>query len=144
MSSDGKTMLFSSNQDDIDRRHLWRVSVIGDALTPVTRGEGLEWAPVETSDGKAVAMLRSDVRNPARAAIQMNAREVLDLAPDSIPAEFPAASLVAPQQVILSGADGMPRRVYTYASWEGWSFWNHVATLGAFVIAAAWRGERPA
>jgi len=35
------------------------------------------------------------------------------------------------------GADGMPRRIYTYASWEGWSFWNHVATLGAFVIAAA-------
>ncbi|MFI5315751.1 MAG: cytochrome c oxidase subunit I [Myxococcota bacterium] len=35
------------------------------------------------------------------------------------------------------GADGMPRRIYTYASWEGWSFWNHVATIGAFTIAAS-------
>ncbi len=107
LSSDGKTVLFSSNQEDIDRRHLWRVSVLGEGLTPVTRGEGIEWSPVETSDGKAVAMLRSDARNPARAAIKIDGRDVRDLAPDSIPAEFPASSLVVPQQVILSAADGM-------------------------------------
>lgn len=29
------------------------------------------------------------------------------------------------------GADGMPRRIYTYAPLEGWAFWNAVATLGA-------------
>ena len=107
LSSDGKTVLFSSNQNDIDRRHLWRVSVLGEGLTPVTRGEGIEWSPVETSDGKAVAMLHSDPRNPARAAIKVDGRDVRDLAPDSIPAEFPASSLVIPQQVILSAADGM-------------------------------------
>jgi dipeptidyl aminopeptidase/acylaminoacyl peptidase len=107
LSSDGKTVLFSSNQNDIDRRHLWRVSVLGEGLTPVTRGEGIEWSPVETSDGKAVAMLHSDPRNPARAAIKVDGRDVRDLAPESIPAEFPASSLVIPQQVILSAADGM-------------------------------------
>jgi dipeptidyl aminopeptidase/acylaminoacyl peptidase len=107
LSSDGKTVLFSSNQNDVDRRHLWRVSVLGEGLTPVTRGEGIEWSPVETSDGKAVAMLRSDPRNPARAAIKVDGRDVRDLAPDAIPAEFPASSLVIPQQVILSAADGM-------------------------------------
>jgi dipeptidyl aminopeptidase/acylaminoacyl peptidase len=107
LSSDGKTVLFSSNQDDIDRRHLWRVSVLGEGLTPVTHGEGIEWSPVETSDGKAVAMLRSDARNPAHAAIKIDGRDVRDLAPDSIPSEFPASSLVIPQQVILSAADGM-------------------------------------
>jgi len=107
LSSDGKTVLFSSNQGDTDRRHLWRVSVLGEGLTPVTRGEGIEWSPVETSDGKAVAMLHSDARNPARAAIKIDGRDVHDLAPDSIPAEFPASSLVVPQQVILSAADGM-------------------------------------
>jgi dipeptidyl aminopeptidase/acylaminoacyl peptidase len=107
LSSDGKTVLFSSNQNDIDRRHLWRVSVLGEGLTPVTRGEGIEWSPVETSDGKSVAMLHSDPRNPARAAIKVDGRDVRDLAPDSIPSEFPASSLVIPQQVILSAADGM-------------------------------------
>jgi dipeptidyl aminopeptidase/acylaminoacyl peptidase len=107
LATDGKTVLFSSNQNDVDRRHLWRVSVLGEGLTPVTRGEGIEWSPVETSDAKAVVMLRSDARNPARAAIKIDGRDVRDLAPDSIPAEFPAASLVVPQQVILSSADGM-------------------------------------
>jgi dipeptidyl aminopeptidase/acylaminoacyl peptidase len=107
LSRDGKTVLFSSNQDDIDRRHLWRVSVLGEGLTPVTRGEGIEWSPVEASDGKAVAMLRSDAKNPARAAIKIDGQDVRDLAPDSIPAEFPSSSLIVPQQVILSAADGM-------------------------------------
>jgi dipeptidyl aminopeptidase/acylaminoacyl peptidase len=107
LANDGKTVLFSSNQNDIDRRHLWRVSVLGEGLTPVTRGEGLEWSPVETSSGKAVAMLRSDARNPARAAIQVDGSDVADLAPDAIPAGFPAASLVVPKQVIFSAADGL-------------------------------------
>ena len=107
LSADRRTVLFSSNQNDTDRRHLWRVSLQGENLTPLTPGEGLEWSPVETSDGKAVAMLRSDVRNPARAAIKIANEFARDLAPDSIPSEFPAASLVVPQQVIFSAADGM-------------------------------------
>ncbi len=107
ISSDRKTVLFSSNQNDIDHRHLWRVTVLGENLTPITQGDGIEWSPTETGDGKAVVMLHSDARNPARAAIKIANSEVRDLAPDSIPAEFPAASLVVPQQVILSAADGM-------------------------------------
>jgi dipeptidyl aminopeptidase/acylaminoacyl peptidase len=107
LSADAKTVLFSSNQDDIDHRHLWRVTVLGENLTPITRGDSLEWSPTETGDGKAVVMLHSDARNPARAAIKTANSDVRDLAPDSIPSEFPAASLVVPQQVILSAADGL-------------------------------------
>ncbi|MDP6081197.1 MAG: cytochrome c oxidase subunit I [Arenicellales bacterium] len=33
------------------------------------------------------------------------------------------------------GMDGMPRRVYTYASGQGWDGSNFVATIGAFLIA---------
>jgi len=106
LSADGKTVLFSSNQDDIDRRHLWRVTVLGENLAPVTHGDGIEWSPIETSDGHAVAMLHSDPKNPARAAIKIGS-DIRDLAPDSVPASFPAASLVVPQQVILSAADGL-------------------------------------
>jgi dipeptidyl aminopeptidase/acylaminoacyl peptidase len=106
LSADGKTVLFSSNQDDIDRRHLWRVTVLGENLAPVTHGDGIEWSPIETSDGHAVAMLHSDPKNPARAAIKIGS-DIRDLAPDSVPASFPAASLVVPQPVILSAADGL-------------------------------------
>jgi dipeptidyl aminopeptidase/acylaminoacyl peptidase len=107
LSHDGRTVLYSSNQDDLDRRHLWRVSVLGETPTPVTRGDGIEWSPLESSDGSAVAMLRSDARSPARAAIRIGHDDVRDLAPDSIPADFPASALIPPQPVVISSADGM-------------------------------------
>lgn len=103
-SEDRKEALFSSNQDDIDRRHIWRVAIAGGAPQTVTQGSGLEWQPVFAGTG--VAYLHSDARRPARAAIQSGST-VTDLAPDSIPADFPTASLVEPRQVIYSASDGM-------------------------------------
>ncbi len=104
-SQDGKEVVYSSNQDDIDRRHIWRVSASAGPPRVVTSGEGLEWSPVLA--GNAVAFLRSDGRRPARAAIQIGSA-IRDLAPDSIPADFPAISLVVPQLVVYSASDGMP------------------------------------
>jgi cytochrome c oxidase subunit 1 len=37
----------------------------------------------------------------------------------------------------ISGILGMPRRVYTYASGQGWDIWNLLSSIGAFVIAAS-------
>ncbi|PCI29134.1 MAG: cytochrome c oxidase subunit I [SAR324 cluster bacterium] len=31
------------------------------------------------------------------------------------------------------GLEGMPRRVFTYSAEQGWTFWNQIATYGAFV-----------
>jgi dipeptidyl aminopeptidase/acylaminoacyl peptidase len=106
LSHDGRSVLFSSNQNDTDRRHLWRVSILGDNITPITSGASIEWSPVETSDG-AVAMLRSDAQHSASAAIKIASSAVRDLAPDSVPADFPATALVTPQPVVLSAADGL-------------------------------------
>ena len=33
------------------------------------------------------------------------------------------------------GALGMPRRIYTYSADAGWTLWNFVSTVGAFVLA---------
>jgi len=104
-SQDRKEIVFSSNQDDMDRRHIWRVSAAQGPPRAVTSGETLEWAPVLA--GSAVAFLHSETRRPARAAIQVGGA-IQDLAPDSIPADFPADSLVVPQQVIYTASDGMP------------------------------------
>ena len=35
------------------------------------------------------------------------------------------------------GVEGMPRRIYTYGAEYGWTFWNQVATIGAYVQAIA-------
>ena len=55
ITGDRAAMLFSSNQDDIDRRHVWRVPVAGGGATPVTMGRGIEWSPAAMGDGSGVA-----------------------------------------------------------------------------------------
>jgi len=107
LSPNGREIIFSSNQRDVDRRHLWRVAVDRANPAPVTSGEGIEWSPVVTSDREAIAFFRSDARMPARAAITVGAASPKDLAPDAMPADFPANDLVAPQPVMISAADGM-------------------------------------
>jgi len=108
LSTDRKTLVFDSNQNDIDRRHVWNVSLGADGLgkaEQLTSGEGIETQPVVASDG-AIAVLRSDTRLPIRAAVASSGH-LVDLAPQAIPADFPAASFVVPQQVIFPAADGL-------------------------------------
>lgn len=107
ISADGKQIIYASNQGDIDRRHIWRVPTAGGRPSVITSGSGLEWSPVATGDGKAIAFLRSDARRPDRASIVVGNSAALDLAPETVPTEFPESSLVEPQQVIFDGADGM-------------------------------------
>jgi dipeptidyl aminopeptidase/acylaminoacyl peptidase len=107
LSPDGQELVFSSNQDDIDRRHIWRVPVTGGPPTAVTSGTGIEWAPVMTSDGQAIAFLCSDARRPAHPVIRVGSAAVRELAPGAIPADFPESALVVPQPVVFSTADGM-------------------------------------
>ena len=107
LAPDRRHLLLSSNQDDIDRRHIWRAPLTGGKPVPVTKGSGIEWAPVMTADGQALAFLCSDARRPPRAAIQVGASAPRDLAPETIPAEFPEGALVAPEPVVISAADGM-------------------------------------
>ncbi len=108
LAPDRRTVVFSSNQGDIDRRHIWRVGVTAGAkAAALTSGAGIEWSPVAL-DGGAVAFLRSDARQPARAAIQTAGGAVRDLAEELLAADFPASAMVEPQPVIFPAADGMP------------------------------------
>ena len=57
LTPDKKSVIFSSNQDDVDRRHLWRVSVSGGSpQEALTKGETMEWSPVVTADGKHILL----------------------------------------------------------------------------------------
>jgi dipeptidyl aminopeptidase/acylaminoacyl peptidase len=107
VSPDAKELVYSSNQGDIDRRHIWRVPTAGGRpAAAVTTGTGLEWSPVTASDGKTIAFLRSDARRSGRASIMIGSGNPQDIGPEA-PSEFPESSLVEPQQVIFSSADGM-------------------------------------
>jgi dipeptidyl aminopeptidase/acylaminoacyl peptidase len=102
----GGEVVYSSNQDDIDRRHIWRVSVTGGAPSAVTGGKEIELRPAVTSDG-AIAFLRADAQMPLRPALRRGSDGVRDLAPDALPADFPRAAMIEPQQVIFPSGDGL-------------------------------------
>ncbi|WP_158751895.1 prolyl oligopeptidase family serine peptidase [Acidobacterium sp. S8] len=106
-SRDGSAIVYSSNQGDIDRKHIWRIDTASGHVAELTRGEGIETSPVITSDGKEIAILHSDARVPIRPAMLSENGELRDLAPQAEPAGFPAGSFVVPQQVIFSAADGL-------------------------------------
>jgi dipeptidyl aminopeptidase/acylaminoacyl peptidase len=105
LSRNRRDVLFSSNQDDIDRRHVWRVAATGGKPSALQSEESIEWEPVEVADG-AVAFLRSSFSETSRAAIKIGSTPARDLAPDSIPADV-AKNLVKPQQVIFPASDGL-------------------------------------
>jgi dipeptidyl aminopeptidase/acylaminoacyl peptidase len=107
----GRMIVYSSNQAgsdpaDTDRRHLWEVSADGGTPRQLTHGAGLEVVPAPAPDG-SLAVLRSDARVPIRPALVESNGAMRDLAPQMIPADFPAAKLVVPKQVIFNAADGM-------------------------------------
>lgn len=107
ISADRKTIVFSSNENDVDRRHVWQLTVSGGTPAELTPGTGIETAPVVASDNRTVAVLRSDARIPMRPAVVTGFGHMQDLAPKTIPASFPAAQMVVPRQVIFNATDGM-------------------------------------
>ena len=107
LSPDRQELIFNSNENDIDRRHLWKESVTADHPTPLTRGDGIEWSPVVTTQGNRIILLHSDAKVPARPVVLEPSGKVRDLAPNAIPADFPAREMVTPRPVMVSAADGL-------------------------------------
>ncbi len=104
LAPDRKSVVYASNQEDIDRRHVWRVVLDGTAPRRITKGTDIEWG--EAIPGEDVAIFRSDAQKPAHASI-VTASGVRDLHPDWLPANFPTASMVQPEAVLINAADGM-------------------------------------
>ena len=116
LSEDKREVIYTSNQDDVDRRHIWRVHVYGTAPIPpevtggmpkpVTQGKTVEWSPVMLADGKTIVCLGSTATSPAMPYyVTANGREMI--AGNVLPKDFPSSQLVEPQQVIFHSEDGL-------------------------------------
>ena len=105
LSVDRSRVLLSSNQGDVDRRHVWQVAAAGGRPEAVTRGEGIEWSPVGVAGGRTV-VLRSDSQRSARAALVEPEGRLRDLDPSGMPAGFPETDLVSPRAVVFPATDG--------------------------------------
>jgi dipeptidyl aminopeptidase/acylaminoacyl peptidase len=95
----GREVVYSSNQGDIDRRHLWKVAVSGGPPAAVTSGTGIEVAP------SGDAFLQGGAEMPLHPVIRTGGVSN-DLEP--VPEGFPLKQIVVPQPVVFSSADGMP------------------------------------
>jgi len=110
LAPDGRSLVYSANHGDIDRRHLWRVPADGSGEPrQLTSGEGIEWGPAPLPGG-GLAFMASGARDPAHAEVMPaadgGAGQRRWLAPGTLPDRFPSEELVEPRQVIYSASDG--------------------------------------
>jgi dipeptidyl aminopeptidase/acylaminoacyl peptidase len=119
LSADGRYLVCSANAGDdpydIERRHVLMVSVDKPDMRVMTPGKGLEWTPVMTGGGKALAFISATTqRPPLPALIRLGDEAAVSvskafkvLCMDRIPADFPMQKLIEPKQVIFKSADGV-------------------------------------
>lgn len=104
LTRDRRRVIYTSNQDDIDRAHVWSVGLEDRRPTPVAEDRGIEIYPQAGSDG-ALFALQSDAAKPLQPVV-LRGSHWRPLAPEVIPASFPTADLVIPQSVTFTASDG--------------------------------------
>jgi dipeptidyl aminopeptidase/acylaminoacyl peptidase len=103
----GTSVVYNSNEGDVDRRHIWTVPAKGGKPARLTSEAGIQWSPVLTGDG-GLAYLRSSATRPAHPCLKTgDEAAVREMAPGTIPPEFPEAALVEPEAVTIVATDGM-------------------------------------
>ncbi|MEM8928794.1 MAG: prolyl oligopeptidase family serine peptidase [Bacteroidota bacterium] len=98
-SPDRAQLLFNSNQNDIDRQHLWSYS---DELNQLTTGKGIEWLPVMDGFGN-VFCLGSTATHPADVK-RISKGDMVSVTSEDA---YPKDQLAAPEQVIMTASDGI-------------------------------------
>ncbi len=106
LAGDGRTLYYTTNHGDIDRRHVWAVSTAGGPPRQVSTGSAIETAPRPLASGTLVGALTADWNRPQSVgliSLKQNTQRVIY---PTLPAGFPAAAHVVPQAVTLKAADG--------------------------------------
>jgi dipeptidyl aminopeptidase/acylaminoacyl peptidase len=108
-SPDGAAVYYSTNIGNIDGRDVNVIDLRKPAGAParINRG-GFAWTPAPVADGSGVAYLASSERDKSHAVISLAGSAAKDLAPETVPPDYPAAALVKPEVVIFTSADGLP------------------------------------
>lgn len=100
-------ILYSSNQDDIDRQHIWRVPAQGGVAQQLSPKRGIQWSPVMTAGRGAVLCLVSSGKDAAHVARVQGASLIPLMSDSERGAAFPKDQLVEPVAVEFPAADGM-------------------------------------
>ena len=104
LAPDGRSMIYDSNDGDIDRKHVWRTRVAGGQREILTPGDGLEWGAVVTGAG-TVAFHAGSVNEPSHTEVLVDGDR--NWVSPELSSSFPKDRLVTPEQVVFTAADGM-------------------------------------
>jgi dipeptidyl aminopeptidase/acylaminoacyl peptidase len=106
LSKDGKSLFYTTNHGDIDRRHIWVVPTSGGEPKQVTLGDGIETSPMPLASGTRFAALTADYRRPHSVGVFTLADSRQTVIYPTLPADYPINEHVVPQAVTLKAADG--------------------------------------
>lgn len=100
----GQNIYFDGNREDINRRHIWKSSVLNANPSAVTAGEGIEMYP--TFAGNEVYCVRSSYNAPKVVArIDESKKLAVPVFPQKL-VSFNASLFVKPEAVTFKAADG--------------------------------------
>jgi dipeptidyl aminopeptidase/acylaminoacyl peptidase len=116
LAPDKATLLYTSNADDVDRRHISRIRLTSFDPAPrpgmttyqvnLTSGKTIEWHPLALADSNTVVCFGSSATSPAM-PYHLTAKGREMIAATALPRDFPSAELVEPQQVTFKSEDGL-------------------------------------
>jgi dipeptidyl aminopeptidase/acylaminoacyl peptidase len=112
VTPDRRFLVYSANTGgdplDVDRRHIFKVPVDAASPVAVTSGRTIDWTPVVTSDNRFIVYIGADAQNsPLPTVRPFNGGTPQRIAMDRVPADFPSARLVTPEQVVFKSSDGL-------------------------------------
>ncbi|HYM41412.1 MAG TPA: prolyl oligopeptidase family serine peptidase [Steroidobacteraceae bacterium] len=104
-SQDRERLVYSSNQDDIDRTHIWTLDVEHGSPVRAAQSRAIEDFPQIGAEG-ALFALQSDGNQPLHPVALSAGGQWRRLAPEAIPSSLPSSRLVMPQAVTFAAKDG--------------------------------------
>ncbi len=105
LNEDKNAIIYTTNHNDTHRRHIWKAKVAGGSPVQLSRGEGIEYSPVITTNG--IVVLRASATSPAWPYLISGDGVLHQLAAEMFPSSFPQNALVVPKPVTFKSKDGM-------------------------------------
>jgi dipeptidyl aminopeptidase/acylaminoacyl peptidase len=105
LSTDKKSVIYNTNIGDSHRRHIWKANIKDGKAVQISKGEGIEWFPVNTNSG--IVVLRSTATAPGWPSLIKENGAAEKIGATLFPSSFPEKSLVIPQLVSFSARDSM-------------------------------------
>jgi dipeptidyl aminopeptidase/acylaminoacyl peptidase len=104
-AADGNALLYTSNEGDLDSRHVWSVPFAGGERKRITGGSTNQWSPVALADGR-VAYVDASYAVPGTVTLA-GAGAAVPLLANPLPPDYPANALVRPAPIVFAAPDGL-------------------------------------